>query len=149
MLQLLCRRCITTVFSDKHNSVAFVTGSASGIGRACAHILVEEGCTRLILSDLNKEGLEKVSQELQDIDSNAKTHLFVGDMSNEADVGRMVEEAVEAFGAIHYCINNADVTSKPRVRTRELDIQAFDRVANLNIRGVWLCERAQLRQLLK
>ncbi|KAK4941539.1 hypothetical protein LTR10_018558 [Elasticomyces elasticus] len=131
------------------SGVALVTGSASGIGRACAHVLVDEGCTRLVLSDLSNDGLEKVSQELKAVDSNVKTHLFVGDMSKENDVNRMVEEAVEAFGAIHYCINNAGVTSKPRVRTDELDVEAFDRVINVNLRGVWLCERAQIRQFLK
>ncbi|KAJ9494701.1 hypothetical protein LTR99_001763 [Exophiala xenobiotica] len=131
------------------SGVAVITGAASGIGRSCAHILVEEGCQRLLLSDLNRAGLEKVSEELKAIDSQVVTHLFVGDVSREADVNHMIEEAVEAFGAIHYCINNAGITPKPRVRTHELDVEAYDRVANVNLRGVWLCERAELRQLLK
>lgn len=130
-------------------SVGLVTGAASGIGRACAQVLVEEGCTRIVLSDLSQEGLEKVSQDLKEIDPKVDSLLVVGDMSSEADVDRMVEEGARKFGAIHYCINSAGVTSKPRLRTHELDIEAFDRVMNINLRGLWLCERAQIRQFLK
>ncbi|KAK7895007.1 hypothetical protein LTR67_005746 [Exophiala xenobiotica] len=129
--------------------VGLVTGAASGIGRACAQVLVEEGCTRVVLSDLSSEGLEKVSRELKEIDPKVESLLIVGDMSSEVDVGRMMEEAVKKFGAVHYCINSAGVTSSPRLRTHELDIEAYDRVMNINLRGLWLCERAQIRQFLK
>ncbi|PCG91186.1 Short-chain dehydrogenase/reductase SDR [Penicillium occitanis (nom. inval.)] len=129
--------------------VGLVTGAASGIGHACARILVEEGCTRLVLSDLSKEGLEKLSHQLKEIDPSVETLLFTGDMSREADVDRMVEEGARKFGAIHYCINSAGVTSKPRLRTHELEVEAFDRVVNINLRGIWMCERAQIRQMLR
>ncbi|KAK6376103.1 hypothetical protein LTS17_007354 [Exophiala oligosperma] len=128
--------------------VGLVTGAASGIGRACAKILVEEGCTRLVLADLTGSGLEEVSDELKSIEASVETVLFVGDMSKEVDVTQMVEAAVTSFGAIHYCINSAGVTSRPRLRTHELETEAFDRVININLRGLWLCERAQIRQFL-
>lgn len=102
-----------------------------------------------MLSDLTQSGLHQVSQELKDIDPSVETLLFHGDMSKEAGVDRMVEEAAATFGAIHYCINSAGVTSKPRLRTHELETEAFDRVININLRGLWLCERAQIRQFLK
>ncbi|KIW84366.1 hypothetical protein Z517_03616 [Fonsecaea pedrosoi CBS 271.37] len=129
--------------------VGLVTGAASGIGRACAKILVEEGCTRLVLSDLPGGGLQEVSDELKSIEPSVETVLFVGDMSKEVDVNQMVEAGVARFGAIHYCINSAGVTSRPRLRTHELQTEAFDRVVNINLRGLWLCERAQIRQFLK
>lgn len=102
-----------------------------------------------MLADLNKDGLEAVSQELKQIDSAVETQVFVGDMADESDVNRMVEEGVERFGALHYCINSAGLTSKPRLRTHELEVEAYDRVMNVNLRGVWLCERAQIRQMMK
>lgn len=83
------------------------------------------------------------------MDSSVETLSFAGDMSSEQVVDRMVEEAVTKFGAIHYCINSAGVTSKPRLRTHELESEAFDRVVNINLRGLWLCERAQIRQFMK
>lgn len=126
-----------------------MTGAASGIGRACANILVEDGCTRVILADLNADGLAEVARELKSIEPRVETLIFAGDMSSESDVNDMVDAGVAKFGAVHYCINSAGVTSKPRVRTHELEIEAFDRVVNINLRGLWLCERAQIRQFLK
>jgi NAD(P)-dependent dehydrogenase (short-subunit alcohol dehydrogenase family) len=71
------------------------------------------------------------------------------DTSSEADVEAMVDAGVKEFGAIHYAVNNAGVTSNPRVRTHELSVEAYDRVQNVNLRGVWLCERAELKQMMK
>ncbi|KAF9892996.1 hypothetical protein FE257_012407 [Aspergillus nanangensis] len=129
--------------------VALITGSASGIGRAVAHGFVADGCTRLILADINEAGLAAVAEELQAMGPEIRTCTVVCDTSNEADVQRMVDRGVEAFGAIHYAVNNAGVTNKPRAPTHELELDAFDRVQNINLRGVWLCERAELRQMLK
>lgn len=130
-------------------SVALITGAASGIGRSTAHVYVTEGCTRLILSDINSEGLKTVSEELKALDSNVQTCLVSADMSSEEDVQRMVDEGVKAFGAIHYAVNNAGISTKPRLRIHELEVESYDRVLNVNLRGVWLCERAEIRQMLK
>ncbi|OAX82194.1 hypothetical protein ACJ72_03463 [Emergomyces africanus] len=129
--------------------VALITGAAAGIGRAVAHTFVAEGCTRLILADRNSEGLQAVSQELENLGSDIQTCIVTCDISIEADVQRMIDEGVRAFGAIHYAVNNAGVSSKPRVRTHELEVQSYDDVQNVNQRGLWLCERAALRQMLK
>lgn len=145
----MSKRLAQINYNSNRGSTGLVTGAASGIGRACAKILVEEGCTKLVLSDLSRDGLEQVSKELKETDSNVETLIFIGDMSQEADVDRMVEEGVSRFGTIHYCINSAGVTSKPRLRTHELETEAFDRVININLRGLWFCERAQIRQFLK
>jgi NAD(P)-dependent dehydrogenase (short-subunit alcohol dehydrogenase family) len=61
----------------------------------------------------------------------------------------MVAEAVKTFGAIHYAINKCWCQRKPRLPTHELDVEAFDRTQNINLRGLWLCEREELRQMLK
>ncbi|KFY89957.1 hypothetical protein V498_06229 [Pseudogymnoascus sp. VKM F-4517 (FW-2822)] len=129
--------------------VALITGSASGIGRAIAHTFVLEGCNRLVLADLNEEGLKTVSKELKALDSEVETCLVKCDVSIEEDVQRMIDEGVKAFGSIHYAVNNAGISSKPRVRTHELEVESYDRVQMVNQRGVWLCERAELRQMLK
>lgn len=86
---------------------------------------------------------------MKQFDDKIETCLVKADMSKEDDIEKMVEEGVCKFGAIHYCVNNAGVTSNPRVRTHELPVDAWDRVQNINLRGVWLCERAQIRQMMK
>ncbi|KAK5065112.1 hypothetical protein LTR84_000948 [Exophiala bonariae] len=129
--------------------VALITGAASGIGRAVAHTFVAEGCTRLVLADLNGDGLQDVARELKALDSVVQTCLVTCDVSEESQVQGMIDEGVAAFGAIHYAVNNAGISSKPRVRTHELEVESYDRVHSVNQRGVWLCERAELRQMLK
>lgn len=130
-------------------SVALITGAASGIGRAVAHAFVTEGCTRLALVDINSEGLNTVARELKDLKPGVETCQIVCDVSQERQVQSMVEDTVKAFGALHYAVNNAGISSKPRVRTHELETESYDRVHSINQRGVWLCERAELRQMLK
>lgn len=131
------------------NRVALVTGAASGIGRAVAHTFVAEGCTRLALADVNREGLDVVAKELNDLSSDVETCLITCDVAQEEQVQSMIDETVRAFGALHYAVNNAGISSKPRVRTHELEVESYDRVHSVNQRGVWLCERAELRQMLK
>ena len=125
-----------------------ITGSASGIGRAVAHVFVEEGCTRLILADRDEAGLRAVAEELKALNPEVRTCICVCDISLETDVQNMIDDGVKAFGAIHYAVNNAGVTNHPRVKTHELDAQAWDRVQNVNGRGTWLCQRAEIRQML-
>lgn len=125
-----------------------ITGSASGIGRAVAHIFVEEGCTRLILADLDEGGLSTVAEELKKLNPEVKTCLCLCDVSSETDVQKMIDDGVKTFGAIHYAVNNAGVASQPRVKTHELEVEAWDRVQNINGRGAWLCQRAEIRQML-
>ena len=83
------------------------------------------------------------------MDPAVDTLVCPGDVSKEVDVERMMDEAIKKFGTIHYCINSAGLTSKPRLRTHELETEAFDRIIDTNLRGLWLCERAQIRQFMK
>ena len=76
------------------------------------------------------------------------THM-VCTMCDEDQVQLMVDETVKAIGAAHYAVDNAGISSKPRVMTDELEVDSYDRVCNINQRGVWLCKRAELRQMLK
>lgn len=71
------------------------------------------------------------------------------DTSNKEAIQNMVDEAVAAFGAIHYCVNCAGISTPVRTRSTELDVEYWDRVVNINLRGVWLCMRSQIAQMMK
>ena len=131
------------------DGVALITGSASGIGRCCARAFVDEGCTRLILADLNTTGLEETASSLKSMNPSVETLCIKTDTSNEAEIQHMVDSGVAKFGSIQYAVNCAGVTSDPRAKTADLSVEAWDRVNNINIRGVWLCQRAVIRQMLK
>ncbi|KAL4866554.1 hypothetical protein BDV12DRAFT_187326 [Aspergillus spectabilis] len=129
--------------------VALVTGAASGIGRATAHTFVKEGCTRLLLGDVNQEGLNVVSGELKVLNPSVQIVVRKVDVSSEAEVQDFIDSGVAAFGGIHYAVNNVGITSNPRARTHELESSSFDPLVAVNLKGTWLCQRAELRQMLK
>jgi NAD(P)-dependent dehydrogenase (short-subunit alcohol dehydrogenase family) len=128
---------------------ALVTGAASGIGRAIAHTFVKEGCMHLLLGDIDKEGLDIVAEELKALDSSVQTVVQKVDISSETDVQEFIDAGVRAFGGIHYAVNNVGITSNPRSRTHELETASFDPLVAVNLKGTWLCQRAQIRQMLK
>lgn len=90
-----------------------------------------------------------MADELKALDQEVQTVLIQADVSRNEDVERMVGRVVEEFGAVHYAVNNAGVTSKQRVRSHELPIDMWDEVVAVNLRGVWLCQRAVIAQMLK
>jgi NAD(P)-dependent dehydrogenase (short-subunit alcohol dehydrogenase family) len=129
--------------------VALITGAASGIGRACAVAFAEEGVTRLILADMNTAGLEETSNILKQLNHEIETVVVQTDTSSPNDVQNMVDLGVERFGSIHYAVNSAGVSTDSRAKSADLAIDAWDRVVNINLRGVWLCQRAVIQQMLK
>jgi NAD(P)-dependent dehydrogenase (short-subunit alcohol dehydrogenase family) len=133
----------------KDSRVALVTGAASGIGRAISHTFVKEGCTRLLLGDIDDENLDAVSQELRSINPAVQTMVRKVDIASESEVQDFINAGVSAFGGIHYAVNNVGITSNPRARTHKLEASSFDPLVAVNLRGTWLCQRAEIRQMMK
>ncbi|KAL2858617.1 short chain dehydrogenase/ reductase [Aspergillus pseudoustus] len=130
-------------------TVALVTGAGSGIGRAIAHTFLKEGCTRLLLGDINQENLSGTSDELRAANPSVEIIACKVDVSSESEVQKFIDAGVSAFGGIHYAVNNVGITSNPRARTHKLDTSSFDPLVAVNLRGTWLCQRAELRQMLR
>ncbi|KAL4798620.1 hypothetical protein BDV19DRAFT_386102 [Aspergillus venezuelensis] len=129
--------------------VALITGAASGIGLACAHVFIEEGVTRLILSDIDHEALSEAAQSLYSINPSIQTCLVKCDVSSEEHVEEMIVQGVKRFGVAHYCVNNAGITSRVRIKTHLLQTEDWDDVVDVNLRGVWLCQRAELMRMVR
>jgi 3-oxoacyl-[acyl-carrier protein] reductase len=83
---------------------AIVTGSARGIGRATAELLVGEGA-QVLINDLDGDVAEQAAGEIQ-----GETAVFAGDLTKEDVPDQLVEEAVEAFGKLDIVVNNAGYT---------------------------------------
>ena len=129
----------------------YCPGAASGIGRATVHAFADEGVTRFVLADVNLSGRRLSKPRLEKANADAKIHTVLAktDTSVESKVQRVVDQGVKAFGAIHYSVNNAGVTSTPRARSHELSMATWDRFQGTTLRGVWLCQRAENTQMLK
>jgi len=90
-------------FNDK---VAVITGAASGIGRAIAEKLAQEGM-KVVLSDIEKESLSQTEEELIQLGFDVMSILV--DVSKIDDVKTLAKKTIDNYGAVHILVNNAGV----------------------------------------
>jgi NAD(P)-dependent dehydrogenase (short-subunit alcohol dehydrogenase family) len=115
--------------------VAFITGAGMGIGREAARLFAAEGA-RVIVADLNDQAAHETVALIEQAGGHALA--TIGDVALEADVQRMIDEGVRAFGALHVLYSNAGVLWKDRDRSvLETDGQWWDRVIAINLKSVF------------
>src|SRR5215468_2282841 len=126
--------------------VALVTGGASGIGRATALTFAREGA-KLIVADMNEDGGHQTVHMITEKGGEA---IFVQvDVSNATAVETMISKAVETYGRLDCAHNNAGIGSRPRAPLHECTEETWDRVLSINLKGVWLCMKYEISQMLK
>lgn len=129
-------------FSDR---VYVVTGAGSGIGEAAAKKLAGEG-GKVIVADVDDQGGTRVVSEIEAAGGTASfVHI---DVSQEGDAEKMVEFAVETYGRLDGAINNAGV-GQPVKKIHEMSTADWDRVHSIDLRGAFLCMRAEIVHFLK
>jgi len=132
---------MTGMFNGK---VALVTGAGAGIGLATATAFAEAGAS-VVLADRDEEAIGKVAAGIRSAGHNA-----IGvtcDVTDKAQVMAMVEQAVSTYGRLDAAFNNAGINTggAPLLDTSD---DEFDRIINVNLRGVWNCMKAELRQMV-
>jgi len=124
---------------------AIVTGGASGIGRATARRLADEGASVAVV-DVDVDGGERVAEGIR---ADGGTARFIeADVSDERAVEAMVAEAVETFGPLELAFNNAGIEGDT-APTAEQTVDDWDQVIDVNLKGVWLCLKHELPVLLE
>jgi NAD(P)-dependent dehydrogenase (short-subunit alcohol dehydrogenase family) len=119
---------------DLSGKAAVITGGAGGIGTATGVAMGRAGA-RVLLVDLDDERLAAASAEAAATGAEVRTH--VADVTSAADVEGYVAAAVDAFGTIDVLFNNAAIIG-PIGAVAEYDVDAFDRIMAINVRGVFL-----------
>jgi NAD(P)-dependent dehydrogenase (short-subunit alcohol dehydrogenase family) len=127
---------------------ALVTGGAGGIGAACAKALAGAGAT-VALSDLEdaSERLRERAAEVQET-SDARVLTVTGDVTDQAEVARMIQETVEQLGGIDIVHSNAGVISGLRPDL-DNDYAAWKRNLDINLGGMFLVGREAARQMVR
>jgi NAD(P)-dependent dehydrogenase (short-subunit alcohol dehydrogenase family) len=128
---------------DLTGQVALVTGASSGIGLATARAFARAGAT-VVLSDVDTASLDAVTDELA---ADGRQVLAVTcNVADEDQVAAMIDTTVNAFGRIDMAFNNAGI-QVPVSDAADEPIEAFDRVNDVNYRGVWACMKHELGQM--
>jgi NAD(P)-dependent dehydrogenase (short-subunit alcohol dehydrogenase family) len=123
--------------------VALVTGAGSGMGLTTARAFAEAGAA-VALADANEAAARTAAEELAS--AGHKAIAIRCDVADEAQVADMVARVVSTFGRLDAAFNNAGVQS-PVAEMADAESGEYDRVMDINLRGVWNCMKYELRQM--
>lgn len=128
-----------------NGKTCFVTGGASGIGRATALLMAQEGA-RVVLFDRNPEQGAEVLAEIEALGAEA---LFrSGDVTSRADIAGGIEATLGRFGRLDCAFNNAGIEGA-HARLVDYDEAEFARVMAINVTGVFLCLQQEIPAMQK
>ena len=114
--------------------VVIVTGASAGIGRVTALRFASEGAS-VVAVDMNEETLSETVELIEATGANA--HAVVADVTVSDQVKNYVDQAVEVFGGVDVLFNNAGIEGHV-APLEAYDEEMFDKVLNVNVKGVWL-----------
>lgn len=123
--------------SRLQNKVALITGAAQGIGLATARKFAAEGAT-VIICDMRQDGVDAAVQICRG--AGAQADGFVMDVTQRDMVDGVVAQVIDDYGRIDVLVNNAGITQDARLQ--KMTAEQFDRVIDVNLRGVFNCAQA-------
>ncbi|MFE6053660.1 SDR family oxidoreductase [Kitasatospora sp. NPDC056446] len=122
-----------------------ITGASSGIGAAAARLFAAEGAS-VVLMARREDALHRLAEEIRA--ENGRAEVAAGDVTVPADVERAVDRALTAFGRLDAAFNNAGWGTLG-TELHATDTAVFDRIMDVNVRGVWNCLKYQLPAMLE
>ena len=125
--------------------VAFVTGAASGIGRATALAFAREGAN-VVVADIDQRGNQDTVRAIEDLGGQALA--VVCDVTRSEDVQTSLNNTVERFGRLDYAFNNAGAEQQPKL-TADITEEEWDRIITINLRSVFLCLKYEIPLMLQ
>src|SRR5271156_2839719 len=131
--------------TDLQGKVVLVTGGTSGIGREAAILFAKAGAKVVVAGRREAEGKETVDL----VRAAGGDGFFVkADVANAAEVEALVQKTVQEFGHLDIAFNNAGIEGTWVPITEQTE-ENWDRTIDINLKGVWLCLKYEIRQMLK
>lgn len=119
-----------------------------GIGQATAVSFAKHGIEKLALFDIHEDKLQSTRSLVAGIDSKIEVLLVTVDVSIEDSVVSAIQDIIDRWGRIDIAINNAGFGG-PIAPSLELSVQEFSKVLDTNMIGLWVCQREEIRHMLK
>jgi len=130
---------------ELHGKVCIVTGGTSGIGRGAAVLFAKAGTKVVVAGRREVEGKETIDL----VRAAGGDGLFVKtDVSQAAEVDALVQKTLEKFGRLDIAFNNAGIEGS-WISIAEQSEENWDRTIDINLKGVWLCLKYEIKQMLK
>ena len=126
--------------------VAFVTGAASGIGRAAALAFAREGAA-VVAADVSEPGNQETARRIEGLGGRALAVRC--DVARAEEVKAALAKAVETFGRLDLAFNNAGIEPRKPAPTADYDEDEWERILDINLRGVFLCMKHEIPLILK
>ncbi|MBE9003931.1 SDR family oxidoreductase [Fortiea sp. LEGE XX443] len=126
--------------------VAFITGAASGIGRVTALAFAREGAA-VVVADVSEQGNQETAHLIEELGGQAIAVRC--DVTRSEDVKAALAKTVEAFGRLDFAFNNAGIEPRKPAPTAEYEEEEWNRIVDINLRGVFLCMKHEIPLILK
>src|SRR6266446_660472 len=140
------RRMDTHGRADFTGKVAFVTGAASGIGRAAALAFAREGAS-VVVADVSEQGNQETARMIEE--QGGRALAVRCDVTRVEEVKAALDKTVEAFGRLDFAFNNAGIEPRKPAPTAEYDLEEWERIIDIDLRGVFLCMKYEIPLMLK
>lgn len=131
---------MNTYFQDK---IVLITGGAQGMGFDTAKAFANQGA-RIVIADYNEKQAQLAAESINNLGQTAIS--IPCDVSKENDVKQMMDQIIKVFGRLDAAFNNADIQS-PSTNIADLTSDEYDRILDINLKGVWLCMKYELLQM--
>lgn len=131
---------------DYNGKVAFVTGAASGIGRAAALAFACEGAS-VVAADMSEHGNQETARLIEE--QGGRALAVRCNVTNSADVKAALARTIETFGRLDFAFNNAGIEPKKPAPTANYDEDEWNQIIDVNLRGVFLCMKHEIPLILK
>ncbi|KAI3724136.1 hypothetical protein L2E82_35903 [Cichorium intybus] len=134
-----------TCLNKLEGKVAIITGGASGLGEATAHLFAKHGARAVVIADIQDELGKSVSVS---IGSHRCTYIHC-DVTDEVQVKSLVESTVETYGQLDIMFSNAGIVSKSNQTIVDLDMNHFDDLFAVNVHGMAACLKHAARSMVE